>query len=216
MNKMILSMISFSTGAAIGAFVTYKVVSKKVDDIIKAETDEIRDRYTDRLAAVTGSEKKEEDIPKRDRHTEGKPKKLEYVDYTKFADARQKPPLEDLMTELKDPTEEELAEEVEAGIPDPEVVDSEAPYPDYEQIGLFYYMNDDALCDDEDDPLRDRTKFIGDIDLIDLMEKKGLVNLKDGKTDTILIVNHEMKVLFVVTVVKSSYTEEVLGIDDES
>lgn len=143
MNKNIINLAIFASGAAIGSAVTYKFLKTKFEQIAKEEIESVKETFS-RL-----QEEKEEDELVGDLDDEEDSKKMSASDYKKKLD------------ELRYSTENEK-EGREMG-PAPYVI---SPDEFSERDGFstltLYYHSDDILVDEYDKIIENREEIVGE------------------------------------------------------
>lgn len=227
MKNAIIYISTFAAGAAIGSFVTYRVLEKKYQEDFEQEVADVREAYTKKLVDAYNTLDEEEDselsqtewAKANGQAHEKKPKyvKPAYHDYTKHSkemDASvvaSKPELSELVREIGEESSKPATDECSLirVINEADYINN---YNGFEKIELEYFVDDDALVDDKQDLMNEeeRHNAIGDLNLLNFEEFKG-----DEDSGSIFVMNEKMRVLFEILLNPSSYRKEILGIDDD-
>lgn len=214
-------LLGLAVGAAIGAFVGWRIAEKRVREkyqqIAENEIDEMRQHFRQRAIAketkpqISELSKRVTELGYSDQENPGTPniptrEQLEASQGSRniFTDSDRP---DTAIYETWDYEEEKVAREAR---PDrPFVIHyDERGEAGFEEIQLTYYSGDDVLCDDKD-------HVVDNQDLI-----VGLANLDkfghgSGSPDVIFVRNPEMKIDIEVNRSPNSYVEEVHGIKHE-
>lgn len=190
MNKYLLGVLAFVTGAGIGSYVTYKVLDVKYADILDEEVDKLKDMYKRKMEAVS-----EENISE-DRQES----------YEKIINNEQ------YLSEDKQPehTNEDIQTVLEEN-KDPYMIAPEnyGENPDYEMVSLTLYK-DGVLCDENDEEIKDIEDLLGhNLEYFGAYDDNSLFVRNDTKKCDYEIIKVEDMRYPVSTVVEDTEEEDV-------
>lgn len=182
MNKLVTNAFIFCSGAAIGAFITWKSLSdyykKEAQSEINSVKDYYRNKYDENIihSSLDKSEKKNLNDAKDIAEDEG------YIDYTKFFGEGTKP-------------EDEVVTTNEPYVISPEEF---GEFDDYGKIDLIYY-NDGILVEDG---TNEKIEDINDVIGIDSLKHFG-----EYEEDTVFVRNDDLKTDYEIILNSRNYAE---------
>lgn len=195
MNKNILiNMLMFATGAAIGSVVTLRLVETKYAQIAQDEIDEMREFYEDQISELLGDEKDEDLDEEVDEATakifSKKPDLMEYaakINEHKYNVEKKK--------------EEEMMNEAHIRVVSPEEFDD----CEFEAISLVYY-SDEVLAYENDE-------VIPDEEIDDLIGHESLGTFGRFEEDSVYVIDYDSEIAYEICKDYRTYSE-VSGQED--
>ena len=219
MNDNLKSAVVFVAGLAIGSAVTYAVVnkrlSKKYFDLANEEIESVKDTYKllrkeppydDPRTAVAAYAERLDELDYLNQH----PEELDEAPETDTVEAEDTMIVEENDPEPKLEQHNLFDDAAEEG--DTHVISQELFYEgveNFESTTLTYYDEDDTLTDERGSIVSDPTYILGDTDALSRFGENS------GNPDTVYVRNPWLQMDVEIIRTDSSYTKDVLGIDDE-
>lgn len=165
------SLFTFAAGAAVGSYVTWKLLKDKYERIAQDEIDSVKEVF----AMKEGSESPEQTLAEESEHSD-KPSIIEYAAklqenrYTNYSDSENK---------------ETVYKEDKETVREPYVIspDEFGEVGEYETISLTYYA-DQVLADDNDDVVEDVNNVVG---------TESLTHFGEYEDDSVFVRNDGLK-----------------------
>lgn len=196
------AIVSGAAGVVGGFFYAKKTLVDGYTAILNAEVEEIREIYRRRTAMKTYSSPQEaaaELLPEKEQLTTPEEK------------LGAETLLRNIFGGVEEDDEEEIEREVEARTPnDPYVISQEeffADEMDFRQLDVTYYEGDKVLADDQDEPITNVNKHIGESNL--------RFGYRSKDQNLVYVRNEELGVEFAIARSTGKYSQEVLGLDEE-
>lgn len=235
MNNTFKGIIIFALGAATGAFVANKLLEQKYEEILQEDIESVRAVAKRRLAKYEGTEEEEEneecttgslnDISSLDIQPPKEPSRNAY-NQVKSSYGLSKKPLKEVVKEIEEEDESEDDESeayVEYVKPKKLSNDGKMSYHDrpyvigydafsdedvpHDKITLYYYVEDNTLCDENEEIIIDVDDIIGE-DSLDSFDDI------DDDENSIFVRNEKLHVDYEILRLNESYQQSVLGITD--
>lgn len=195
MNK---TFLAFGAGLVVGIGGTYVYLKQKYEEKLSDQIQEVRKHYQKKQEQSKSKEEKDEKFANRFEEAEERGKdRIAYESIAKrYQGSDEERPFDP--AEQESPPEDEPEEELFL-VPEEKM----EIYDKFEDISLTYYVEDDILCDDQDQVIEDPEPIVGDA--------LTRIRAKSGYPDTVYVVNKRVRAIFEVLMVEGSYQEIVLG-----
>ena len=197
MNNKAKELFIFTSGVAIGAVVTWKILETKYDQLIQEEIESLREVYGRGIEDSESTEDFEEEgidaMQKAADNAKDKPSIIEY------ASVLQKAGYTDYSAMSKKEEVTEVVAEVSA-TDEPYVIPPEefGEFDEYNQIGLTYY-SDGVLTDDNNDIIDDVEEVVG---------SESLKHFGEYEDDAVHVRNDRLKCDYEILQVEEKYSDD--------
>ena len=185
MSTTLSKVFIFTLGAAVGSFVTWKIVKTKYEQIAQEEIDSVIEKFAPRKEY----EPEEEDSDEEEKEFEEYSSKIENLGYTNYSGNTDNKEMTNTKTDKKPPyviPPEEFGEKEDEG---------------YETETLFYYA-DGVLADDDDNEIEDVDSVVG---------RDSLTRFGEYEDDSVFVRNEQHRTDYEILLSLKYYWTEVIN-----